>query len=139
MTADFKKLLGYGDEKKFTKGKTGLDLLKERFGHSASTHEKGIDNKEKIHEKLHDKFNFDDVGNIKSLGEQHQKQLDEKLCEIKYGDYIGYRDKEDSMKFWTVVDDGKIFSDNEHTVFGYKGATRTVQCTTADPNEFIGI
>ena len=69
----------------------------------------------------------------------YQKQLDEKLCEIKYGDYIGYRDKEDSMKFWTVVDDGKIFSDNEHTVFGYKGATRTVQCTTADPNEFIGI
>ena len=69
----------------------------------------------------------------------YQKQLDEKLCEIKYGDYIGYRDKEDSMKFWTVVNDGKIFSDNEHTVFGYKGATRTVECTTVDPNEFEGI
>ena len=69
----------------------------------------------------------------------YQKQLSEKLCEIKYGDFIGYRDKEDSMKFWTVVNDGKIFSDNEHTIFGYKGAVRTVECTTTDPNEFIGI
>ena len=69
----------------------------------------------------------------------YQKQLSEKGCEIKYGDYIGYRDTEDNMKFWTVVNDGKIFSDNEHTVFGYKGATRTVECTTVDPNEFEGI
>ena len=29
MATDFKKLLGYGDEKKSTKGITGLDLLKE--------------------------------------------------------------------------------------------------------------
>ena len=29
MASDFKKMVGY-DEKKFTKGKTGLDLLKAR-------------------------------------------------------------------------------------------------------------
>ena len=34
----------------------------------------------------------------------------------------------------------KSFSDNEHTIFGYKGATRTVECATvADLNEFEGI
>ncbi len=43
------------------------------------------------------------------------------------------------MKFWVVTNDGKIFSDNEHTVFGYKGAVRTVECAVADPNEFEGI
>ena len=80
---------------------------------------------------------FRDYGNM--TFNVYQKQLEEKQCEIKYGDYIGYRVKEDSMKFWTVVNDGKIFSDNEHTVFGYKGATRTVECTTVDPNEFEGI
>ena len=69
----------------------------------------------------------------------YQKQLDEKKCEIKYGDYIGYRDTEDHMKFWVVTNDGKIFSDNEHTIFGYKGAVRTVECAVADPNEFEGI
>ena len=57
--------------------------------------------------------------------------------EIVPGDNQTYN--ANSMKFWTVVNDGKIFSDNEHTVFGYKGATRTVECTTVDPNEFEGI
>ena len=78
MITDFKKLLGYDDKKKFTKGKTGLDLLKERFGHSVSTNEREVDNREKIHEKLNDKFNFDDVGSIKSFKVQHQEQIEEK-------------------------------------------------------------
>ena len=78
MTSDFKKLLGYDNKKKFTQGKSGLDLLKEHFGHSVPTGENEVDNKEKIYEKLHDKFNYDDVGNITTLNEQHQKQLDEK-------------------------------------------------------------
>tara|TARA_R110000803_G_scaffold47825_9_gene99661 strand:- start:22390 stop:22917 length:528 start_codon:yes stop_codon:yes gene_type:complete len=69
----------------------------------------------------------------------YDKQLKEKGTDIKYGDFIGYMVDEDTMKFWVVVDDGKIFSDNEHTIFGYKGATRTVKCTVADKNEFEGI
>ena len=78
MTSDFKKLLGYDNKKKFTQGKSGLDLLKEHFGHSVPTDETEVGNRERVHEKLHDKFNFDDVGNITTLNEQHQKQLDEK-------------------------------------------------------------
>ena len=54
-----------------------LELLKEKFGHTVSTN-KQADNRERVHEKLHDKFNFDDVGNITTLNEQHQLQLDEK-------------------------------------------------------------
>ena len=52
-----------------------LDLLKERFGHSPK---KGKDNKEKINEKLNDKFNSDGMENLKSLKYQHQEDLEEK-------------------------------------------------------------
>ena len=44
-----------------------LDLLKERFGHSISTNKKEVDNKEKINEKLIDKFNSNDMENLKSF------------------------------------------------------------------------
>jgi hypothetical protein len=62
--------------------------------------------------------------------------LEELNVDITYGDYIGYSDREDNIKYFTVVDDGKIFSDNQHTRLGYKGYYRTVVCTTADENEF---
>ena len=41
-----------------------LDLLKERFGHSPK---KGKDNKEKINEKLNDKFNSNGMDNLESF------------------------------------------------------------------------
>ena len=65
-----------------------------------------------------------------------QDQLTELNCEINYGDYIGYADKEDNIKYFTVTNDGKIFSDNAHTRIGYKGYYRTINCTVADINEF---
>jgi len=66
-----------------------------------------------------------------------QDQLEELDCEISYGDYIGYVDKEDNIKYFTVTNDGKIFSDNRHTRLGYKGYYRTIQCVNADSNEFL--
>tara|TARA_R100000664_G_C2755996_1_gene143777 strand:- start:2160 stop:3551 length:1392 start_codon:yes stop_codon:yes gene_type:complete len=54
-----------------------LDLLREKFGHSVSK-DKKIDNRERIHERLNNKFNLNDMNNITSLGEQHQEQLDKK-------------------------------------------------------------
>ena len=63
-------------------------------------------------------------------------QLEELNIDIIYGDYIGYADREDNIKYFTVVDDGKIYSDNSHTRLGYKGYYRTIVCTTADENEF---
>jgi len=50
-----------------------------------------------------------------------QDQLNEMSCDISYGDYIGYADREDNIKYFTVTNDGKIFSDNAHTRIGYKG------------------
>lgn len=65
-----------------------------------------------------------------------QDQLDELGCDVTYGDYIGYADREDNIKYFTVTNDGKIFSDNAHTRIGYKGYYRTIACTVADINEF---
>ena len=65
-----------------------------------------------------------------------QEQLTELGCDISYGDYIGYADREDNIKYFTVTNDGKIFSDNAHTRLGYKGYYRTITCGTADMNEF---
>jgi len=80
---------------------------------------------------------YRDFGNL--TFNVYEKQLREKGVDIKYGDYVGYRYTESDMKFWVVVNDGKINADNEHTIFGYKGAVRTVECAVADPNEFTAI
>ena len=47
-----------------------LELLKEKFGHSAVTHEKKADNKEKIHEKLNGKFNSNGMDDLKPFNSQ---------------------------------------------------------------------
>ena len=67
---------------------------------------------------------------------KHQEQLDELNCDINYGDYIGFADREDNIKYFTVTNDGKIYSDNAHTRVGYKGYYRSITCVTADANEF---
>ena len=64
--------------------------------------------------------------------------LDELGVDISYGDYIGYPDREDNIKYFTVADDGKINSDNAKTRLGYKAYYRTITCVTADENEFNG-
>jgi hypothetical protein len=66
-----------------------------------------------------------------------QEQLDELGCDINYGDYIGYVDSETNIKYFTVSNDGKIFSDNKHTRIGYKGYYRSITCVPADANEFL--
>lgn len=63
------------------------------------------------------------------------EQLEELGSDIIYGDYIGYPDKENNIKYFTVYDDGKIFSDNSHTRLGYLGYYRTIKCKTADFDE----
>jgi hypothetical protein len=65
-------------------------------------------------------------------------ELTDKNVDISYGDVIGYSDKEQNFKYWTVQDDGKITADNEHTRYGYKGYYRTIMCVTLDPNLFNG-
>ena len=67
-----------------------------------------------------------------------EEQLTEQGIDISYGDYIGYPDREDNIKYFTVVNDGKINTDNAKTRVGYKAYYRKITCVTADPDEFKG-
>jgi len=69
----------------------------------------------------------------------YNEQLKELETDIEYGDYIGYAINETTMKYYSVVNDGKKFHDNKHTILGYKGAFRTIEAAPVDVTEFRGI
>ena len=69
----------------------------------------------------------------------YQAQLDELQCEIIYGDYIGYAVTETEMVYYSVVNAGQINYDNQHTIFGYLPAFRTITCAPVLEDEFNGI
>lgn len=79
---------------------------------------------------------YEDYGNL--IFTIFEDQLKELGTDISYGDYIGYPDKEDNIKYFTVSDDGKINSDNQKTRVGYKSYYRKITCVTADEDEFNG-
>ena len=43
------------------------------------------------------------------------------------------------MRYYTVTNDGRVVSDNAHTIGGYKPFYRTIICSYVSPNEFNGI
>ncbi len=65
--------------------------------------------------------------------------LEELNVDIRYGDYIGYPDSEERLRFYTVSNDGKVTSDNKHKMFGYKPHYRTIVCVRTQENEFRGV
>lgn len=65
--------------------------------------------------------------------------LNELGIDVRYGDYIGYAESESKLRFYTVVNDGKVTSDNKHSMFGYKPHYRTVVCSPAQETEFRGV
>jgi hypothetical protein len=67
------------------------------------------------------------------------KHLEELGVDIKYGDFIGYVQNENKIRYYTVINDGKVVSDNKHNMFGYKPYYRTIVCSIAKDNEFRGI
>lgn len=67
------------------------------------------------------------------------KHLEEMGIDIRYGDYIGYPESETKLRYYTVINDGKITSDNKHMHFGYKPGHRTIICTIAENVEFRGV
>lgn len=69
----------------------------------------------------------------------YQKTLDEMEVEIFQGDYIGYYETEDRVRYYVVSDDGFVKSDNKHTYGGYKPFYRSVVATYVSENEFKGI
>ena len=77
---------------------------------------------------------YEDYGNFTfTVFVDHLTELG---TDIDYGDYIGYADREDNIKYFTVVNDGKIYSDNAKTRLGYQGYYRKIVCTVADIDEF---
>jgi len=67
------------------------------------------------------------------------KHLEELKIDIKYGDYIGYAETEERIRYYTVVNEGKVISDNKHSMFGFKPYYRTVVCVPAQETEFRGV
>jgi hypothetical protein len=67
------------------------------------------------------------------------KHLNDLKIDIKYGDYIGYVESEDKIRYYTVTNDGKVTSDNKHNLFGYKPYYRTITCAIAQEQEFRGV
>lgn len=59
--------------------------------------------------------------------------------DIAYGDYIGYADSEERIRYYVVTNDGKVTSDNRHKMFGYKPHYRTITCAPTQENEFRGV
>jgi hypothetical protein len=69
----------------------------------------------------------------------YQKTLDELGVEIFQGDYLGYYETEDRVRYYVVSDDGYVRSDNRHSYAGYKPFYRSIVATYVSENEFRGI
>ena len=69
----------------------------------------------------------------------YDKQLAELGVDISYGDYIGYPVTETEIRYFSVANDGVKNFDNKHTIMGYKGAFRTIECAPVDNTEFRGM
>ena len=69
----------------------------------------------------------------------YQDTLDELGVEIEYGDYIGYYETESRVRYYSVVNDGRVVSDNKHTYGGYKPFYRSIVASPVNDNEFRGI
>jgi hypothetical protein len=69
----------------------------------------------------------------------YQKYLDDLQVDILFGDYLAYYETETKVRYYSVVDDGRVVSDNKHTYGGYKSFYRTILATPVSQNEFKGI
>lgn len=69
----------------------------------------------------------------------YNKELDALNIDIDLGDYIGYYETETKVRYYSVVNDGKITSDLKHSYGGYKAFYKTYVCTPVSYNEFRGI
>ena len=69
----------------------------------------------------------------------YQKQLEELDIDINFGDYIGYYETEDRVRYYSVVNDGRVLADNKHTYGGYKPFYRSIIAAPVTDNEFRGL
>ena len=67
------------------------------------------------------------------------KTLDDLNIDIDFGDYIGYYDTENFVRYYSVVNDGRVTSDLKHTYKGYRPFYKTIISAPVGPNEFRGL
>lgn len=67
------------------------------------------------------------------------KHLKDLNIDIQYGDFIGYPETEERVRYYTVSNDGKVTSDNTHNMFGFKPYYRSIICVPAQEIEFRGV
>ena len=67
------------------------------------------------------------------------KTLEDLNIDISFGDYVGYYDNESFVRYYTVVNDGRVTSDIKHTYKGFKPFYRTIIAAPVGPNEFKGL
>ena len=69
----------------------------------------------------------------------YQRYLDDLQVDIVFGDYLAYFEKEDVVRYYSVVDDGRVVSDNKHNYGGVKPYYRSILATPVSQNELNGI
>ncbi len=80
---------------------------------------------------------YQEPGNL--IASVYIKHLEELKINIRYGDYVGYQETEDRIRYYTVTNDGTVVSDNKHNMFGYRPHYRTITCAPVQESEFRGI
>ena len=69
----------------------------------------------------------------------YQSLLNDLDVDIQYGDYLAYYETESRVRYYNVVNDGRVVSDNKHSYGGYRSFYRTILATFVNENEFKGI
>ena len=69
----------------------------------------------------------------------YQTHLDELGLDIEFGDYVGYYETENKVRYYSVANDGRVVSDNKHTYGGYKPFYRTIIAVPVNQDEFRGL
>lgn len=69
----------------------------------------------------------------------YQSHLDQLSIEISLGDYLAYYETEDRVRYYSVVNDGRVTSDMKHTYGGYKKYYRTIIAAPVNNDEFNGL
>jgi hypothetical protein len=69
----------------------------------------------------------------------YQTHLDELGIDIEFGDYVGYYETENKVRYYSIANDGRVVSDNKHTYGGYKPFYRTIIGVPVNQDEFRGL
>lgn len=68
----------------------------------------------------------------------YEEALKELRTDILYGDFIGYRVNESTIRYFEVIDDDKTNFGNNRTLVGYRSYYRIIKCKPITNDKFRG-